>query len=369
MNTIKSKINSLYIHIPFCKSICPYCDFTKFCANDEMMDKYIDELIKDIKDLQDKNYSFKTIYIGGGTPSVLSLFNTQKLLFELNKLLDFTTDYEFTIEANPESITEDKLKIYKRYGINRISIGIQSFNKNILKSLNRDFSINYDNLIELVKKYIQNINVDLIYGLPNQTLDNIKNDLDCFISLDIEHISTYSLSVNPGTIYYNNKIQEVSDEKSREFYDLIYKVLSRNGFNRYEVSNYSKPGKESKHNLAYRKNEEYIALGCGASGYFDKYRYKISSSLSKFIAGERKYEVEIIDDKSKEEYFYICNLRLKEGFSLEEYKNVFKKDFLIVKEKEVKKLIKQGLIYIKDNRVMPTYEGILLLDFILREII
>ena len=169
MSTIKkTKINSLYIHIPFCDSICPYCDFTKFISKDIFKFNYTYQICRDLKNLYKSGYRFKTIYIGGGTPTSLSLKDLRKIL-KLTKLLLAKKNYEFTIEANPESLDEEKLRLFKSSGVNRISIGIQTFNPKLLKTINRDYGINYFDLIKLVKKYITNINVDLIYGLPGET--------------------------------------------------------------------------------------------------------------------------------------------------------------------------------------------------------
>lgn len=370
MNLTKSKIkkvNSLYIHIPFCSKICPYCDFVKIIDNEQFKKRYVDEIIKDISFLTANEAKFLTIYIGGGTPSVLNNEELIKLLSAIKPLLK--DNYEFTIEVNPESLTIEKLKIFKEYGVNRISIGIQSFNKKILKEINRDFNIDYFKLINLVKKYISNINVDLIYGLPSQNLNILKEDLDNFIKLDINHISTYSLILEKGTEFYLKGVNEVSDEISREYYDYILNYLRSNGFKRYEVSNFAKPGFESRHNLTYRKDEEYLAIGIGASGYIDHYRYKNSASLTKYLKGERDKELEEISFNNDLEYYFICNLRLEDGFNLDEFKNKFHFDFLTKYNDKINKLMSRGLVKVNSGNFSCTDEGIALLDIVLRELI
>ena len=369
MNSIikKKKINSLYIHIPFCDSICPYCDFTKFIGKDIFKSKYVYQLFKDINVLYKKGYKFKTIYIGGGTPSSLNIDQLRTLLKSLKLLRG--KNCEFTIEVNPESIDESKLKLFKSVKINRISIGIQTFNREILKLINRDYGIDYFGLIELVKKYIPNINVDLIYGLPGVDISILSEDIDNFLKLNINHISTYSLSINPSTIFYLKKVKEVDEDLSRSFYDLILKKLRENGFDRYEISNFCRPGYESKHNLTYRKDEEYVAFGCGASGFIYPYRYKISSSLTDYLKGKRIIEKEVVRKKDDKEYFLICNLRLKDGFSLAEYKKRFNSDFLLEYKEKIKKFLHSGFLIIKNGRVYCSDDGLIRLDLLLRELI
>lgn len=369
MSTIKkTKINSLYIHIPFCDSICPYCDFTKFISKDIFKFNYTYQICRDLKNLYKSGYRFKTIYIGGGTPTSLSLKDLRKIL-KLTKLLLAKKNYEFTIEANPESLDEEKLRLFKSSGVNRISIGIQTFNPKLLKIINRDYGINYFDLIKLVKKYITNINVDLIYGLPGETKEDLLSDLDSFIKLDINHISTYSLSINPMSLFYVKKVKEVSEDLSREFYDLILDILRKHGFERYEISNFSKPGFESKHNLTYWKDDEYIGIGCGASGYYYPRRYKMSSSLTDYIRGKRNYEAEIVHKKDNIDYFLICNLRLKNGFSPVEFKSRFGFNFEEKYKNIIKQYISSGFLVVNKYKIYCSDEGLIKLDLLLRDLV
>lgn len=361
--TKKIKINSLYIHIPFCKNICPYCDFVKMVKNKEKEDLYIEELIKDISKIKDKFYKFETLYIGGGTPSILSRENLEKLLSNLSFLKKRNS--EFTIECNPEDIDEQLLKLLKKYGINRISIGIQSFNKRILEEIDRDYDIDYFNLIKLVKKYIKNINVDLIYGFKNQTLEELNEDLTNFIKLDINHLSIYSLIVEEGSIFYLKKYPLQNEDDSRLFYDLLLNRLRENGYERYEVSNFAKNKKYSRHNLNYWLNKPYLAIGISASGYIDNYRYKISPSINKYLSGRRDIEKEELNEVLKEEYFLLTNLRLERGFSLKKYQKNFKNDFLIKYKNIVEELKKDSLITINKGYFKCTDKGLIILDFIL----
>lgn len=366
MNTKITKTNSLYIHFPFCEKICPYCDFIKFIKNDSFIDQYVNELSKDLDELINKKSTFKTIYIGGGTPSILTSLKLNFLLSKIDKIRD--KECEFTFEANPESLNEEKLKILKKHEVNRISIGIQSFSKRILKSIDRDFNIDYFELINLTKKYIENINIDLIYGLENQTLEELNFDLENFIKLDVDHISIYSLTIYPNTAYAVKKVKEIDEEKGREFYNFILSFLRNHNYERYEVSNFARNKKYSKHNLTYWKNEHYVGLGVGASGYEDDVRYTNSGNLLAYLNGKRKKEVEKIDLENEMEYHLITNLRLAKGFNLLEFKERFGVD-CIEHFPKIKDLIESKLLLKEGDNLCCSDEGILLLDYVLEKII
>ena len=218
------KISSLYVHIPFCEHICSYCDFCKMFYNTELCDKYLDVLLKELEDCN-INSKLKTIYIGGGTPSCLNAYQLERFLFELNRCLD--DEYEFSIEVNPENISEDKIKLLSKYGVNRVSIGVQTFNEKYLSFLNRKHTKE-----EIIKKInickeigFKNINIDLIYGLPNQTIDELNSDIDEFLKLDITHISTYSLIIEPNTKIYIENYKNIDEDLDYEMYNLICKKL------------------------------------------------------------------------------------------------------------------------------------------------
>lgn len=359
----KIKTNSLYIHIPFCKNICPYCDFIKFIKNDEFIKKYLIELNKDLDVAISSFKKFKTIYIGGGTPSILSYEDLTKLLKKLQRVRRFNT--EFTIECNPEDITIEKLKLFKKYHINRISLGIQSFNKEILKEIKRDYSIDYFSLINLIKKYIKNINVDFIYGFKDQTLDDLKEDLTNFIKLDVNHVSIYSLIVDENTIFFKKGYKEQNEDDSRLFYDFIVSFLRKHGYERYEVSNFAKNKKYSKHNLNYWKNNTYLGIGLGAHGYINNNRYQNTNSLNLYLNGKNQIIKEDVDQKLLKEYFFITNLRLEKGFNIKKYNKLFNSNFLKDYKNEIKELTKEGYLIIKNGRCYASDEGIAILDRII----
>ena len=362
----KKRINSLYIHIPFCKSICPYCDFTKIIKNEKFEDGYISELLFDIEKIKSKYKTFKTVYIGGGTPSCLSYDNLKTLLESLKPFINDNT--EFTIEANPIDLTDDKLKLMKENKINRISIGIQSFKKETLDMLDRNDHIDFFKLIPNVKRFIPNINLDFIYGLPHETLDDIKTNLEEFIKLDVNHISIYSLIIAPGTKFYNMKIKELDEEFSREAYLLIDKTLKKAGFIHYEVSNFAKKGYESHHNLNYWDDNEYIGIGIGASGYVNGIRYTNKSNLTKYNQGIRDYEKEEVTEEIKKEEYIMLHLRKFKGILLSDYKKVFGKDFYEEFKDILDPFISQNLFKKTKYRIYPTESGIVILDYLLVKI-
>ena len=358
-------IESLYIHIPFCDSICSYCSFKKQIYNEEQSKKYILNLLDDLKRIP--KCSLKTIYIGGGTPSSLADNDLEILLSNLKPLLK--EDYEFTIESNPENLTFNKAKIFNKYGVNRVSIGVQTFNEKFLKLLSRKHSLNDINeaVNNLLLNNINNINFDLIYGLPFQALNDFILDIKYLKNFPLTHVSLYSLTIDENTIFNNLKYEEADEDLLRDMSDEATKILSEYGFNKYEVSNYSKPNYESKHNLTYWFDNEYYGIGISASGYENNIRYKNITSLRKYNEGERKFEEEKVDDFNHEYEFIMLNLRTKYGIDLNRYKEIFNKDFLKTYKNEIEKLSDFIIIYnnkitVKDNNYMIL--NTLILEFI-----
>jgi len=331
LKILKEKVNndikSLYIHIPFCKNICSYCDFCKFYHNEKLVDSYLDSLEIEIK----KNYKgekIETLYIGGGTPSSLSLAELEKL-FNILKNINLSHNIEFTFECNVIDLTEEKLVFLKKHNVNRISVGIQSFQKEVLSFLER----NYDketifNKIKLAKKYFSNINVDLMYAVPGETLEDLKEDLNLFLTLDINHISTYSLIIEEHTKLSINKTNYIDEDLDHKMYELICDTLKGNGFIHYEISNFSKDKYQSKHNLTYWKNQHYYGFGLGASGYVNNIRYTNTKNLKKYLNGFRIQEQEIITDDILASNYAILGFRTLYGVSKENFKTLFKKDLV-----------------------------------------
>ncbi len=318
--------NAIYIHIPFCDSICSYCDFSKIYYNSIVVDKYLISLEKEIIENY-KDEEITSIYIGGGTPSSLSINQLEKL-FSILKPIRKSENIEFTFECNPENMTIDKVKLLKENGINRVSIGVQSFNDNILKFLNRKHTKrDVVDLVNTLKNIgINNINIDLIFGVNKQTIDVIEKDLECFTELDIPHISYYSLILEEHTKLYIDGYEEIDDDVCASQYEFICNYLKKHNYSHYEISNFSKKGYESKHNLVYWNNQNYYGFGCGAHGFINNIRYENTRSITKYNNGDYildKHELDVSEDI---ENYIMLNLRTKYGINKSEFYNKYNKE-------------------------------------------
>jgi len=345
-------MKAVYIHIPFCDSICSYCDFSKFYYNKTIVDNYLQSLEYEINKIY-KNDVISSIYIGGGTPSSLTIEQLKKLFSILEKIKK-SDSIEYTFECNPENMTIEKIKLLKDRGINRVSIGVQSFNDNILKLLNRKH--NKKDVIELVKNLkfygINNINIDMIFGINNQSINDIKNDLDEFVKLDIPHISYYSLILEKNTQLYISKYKEINDDDCASQYEFICDYLKQHDYSHYEISNFSTKNYESKHNLVYWNNENYYGFGCGAHGYINNIRYENTRSITKYINKNYMLNKYIVDEKEDIENQIMLNLRTSEGINKEKFRNKFKKNITDIYNFDF--LIKNGLIIDNvDNIIIP----------------
>ncbi len=341
--------SSVYIHIPFCKSICSYCDFCKFLYNEKWVYVYLEALKNEIKDRY-MGEKLKTVYVGGGTPSCLTLKEIKKLMDIIN-IMDISEVEEFTFECNISDISLELLSLLKEYKVNRLSIGIESFDDANLTFMEREG--NFQDTKEKIKLCrslgFNNINLDLMYALPGESLKVLKKDLELILKLKPEHISTYSLMIENHTKAYVNNTSYIDEELDYEMYNYICKTL--NGANHYEVSNFAVPGFESKHNLVYWHNEEYYGFGLGASGYIDKVRYTNTKSLKKYLLGDVVEEREFVSIEDDMKYEVMLGLRLSKGINIMEFKRKFDKDIETVfnlkplfKNKELIK--KRGYIYI-----------------------
>jgi oxygen-independent coproporphyrinogen-3 oxidase len=365
--TIKPRSNvdipSLYVHIPFCEHLCAYCDFAKVFYKQSWSESYLASLFKELEDKHPTK--FQTIYVGGGTPSVLPLSQLTKLLSVLSPFL--VKGGEFTVEGNPESLTKDKLLLMHKYGVNRLSIGVQSSSPRLLSLMERKHT--FLDAVRVVKEAKEvgfpSINCDLIYGLPSETLEEAKQDAEAFISLGTDHLSAYCLSVNPGTSFYDAGYREMDEDEAADMYEAILSSFRKAGFDRYEVSNFAKDGHMCRHNLTYWRDEQYMAIGLGASGYEGEFRYKNTRSLKKYLAGQYEEEREKVTLKDDLEYFFLTNLRLEKGFLLSDFRARFGFSFLEKYGVEVDSLKKEGLLEVTSNSVFATDKGILLLDKIL----
>ena len=342
-------MKSLYIHIPFCKSICSYCDFAKMFYNEFLALSYLDELSNEVNNnyKQDK---LETIYIGGGTPSILSKKELNKL-FSITNKLNIEPNYEFTIEANITDINEDFLKLCKSNKVNRLSIGIETINDKFYKFLNRENNIeDIKNKILLAKKYFSNINIDLMYAFPNETMEDLK--------CDVEHISIYSLIIEENTKLYIDGIKPISEELDREMYYYIIDYLENIGYKHYEISNFSKEGLESRHNLNYWNNLNYYGFGLGTT----------TRGINSYLKGNYKIYEEKLDKNKMMEEELICGLRKMKGINEKTFKEKFSIDIRDVFN--IDDLINKGLLIEEDNYIYIPKDKLyvsnnILLNFIL----
>ena len=347
-------VKSVYIHIPFCKNICTYCDFCKMYYNENWIDKYLESLDNEIKENY-KNEKISTLYLGGGTPSCLQVIYLKKL-FKIIDKINLDNNYEFTIECNIEDITEEKLKLFTLNKVNRLSIGIQSFNNKILKYLGRNYNSDIiDKKIKLAKKYFDNINIDLIYAVKNQTIKDLKDDIDRFLKLDISHISCYSLTIENNTILSNNNEKYIDEDLDRNMYDLICGKLKEK-YNHYEISNFAKKGYESKHNLSYWNNNEYYGFGLSASGYINNIRYTNTKNLSKYILNIYDRNIEKVSKEDKMKYEIILGFRKLDGINKKDFYKKYNKR--LEDDKIIKDFINKGILFCDDKKIYINEEYI-----------
>ena len=370
---------SLYIHIPFCAQKCLYCDFPSFARKDHLRKAYIEALNKEIISLREKhnNLEINTIFIGGGTPSVLEADELECLLKEVAKL-NMAKDIEYSMECNPGNLTEEKLEVMKKYGVNRISMGLQAKQDNLLKGLGRihNYKTFKENFLLAKKVGFNNINVDLMFGLPNQRLNEWEETLREIISLEPAHISAYSLIIEEGTAFYNlyenDKLKLPTEEEERKMYHLAKKILEENGFNQYEISNYAKEGKECRHNLAYWNMDNWIGVGSASASYIDGKRIKNISSVEKYInsINEKGEAVEEIINNSKNdnmEEFMFMGLRKINGIDENEFKNRFSMNINDVYGEILNKYIGEGLLIRESGRIFLSEKGIEISNIIMAD--
>ncbi len=342
-------IKSAYIHIPFCNHICSYCDFAKFLYQKQWISKYLTALEQEIK----SNYqgeALNTIYIGGGTPTALDEKEFARLLAVVHRL-QLQETYEYTVECNVESLTEEKIKCMKQYGINRISIGVETFHTHHLQQMNRHHTKKQIiQAIQSLKQYgFENINIDLIYALPSETLEEVKQDLLEFLKLDIPHISTYALMIESNTQFYLQKKKAIDEELEIQMYETICNTLKQHGYKHYEISNFAKPNYTSKHNLTYWNNQYYYGFGLGASGYILEMRYTNTRSFTNYCNGKFCLEQEKIDKKINMEHEMMLGLRKLEGVNMLQFKEKYGKEMTSIFP--IQNLQKEGKLQVENGYV------------------
>ena len=345
----------LYIHIPFCSSKCGYCDFFSFKANSAYIEKYIKALLSEIKARSTKKITIDSIYIGGGTPSSIESTHIKNIIAEVMNNYNVSENVEVTIELNPESINEEKIRDYKQVGINRVSIGIQTFDDESLEKIKRIRNCNTQEVMNIAIKHFDNVSVDLMFNLPGQTIRHIESDIK-LVPKEVSHISYYSLTIEKGTVLYKqiNEKQIVlpSIDVQIQMQDKIIKELEKKGYHRYEISNYSKIGKESRHNMHYWKGDDYFGFGAGAVSTINNERITNTQNIKKYIAGQRIDNCESLTDSIQEKEFIMLSFRLTQGLNLIEYEKKFKKDLKKTYHNQITKWIKfiqSGTTHIKLN--------------------
>ena len=364
------KPTSAYVHIPFCTQICYYCDFSKVFIKNQPVDSYLEHLLQEFHsyDIQ----KLRTLYIGGGTPTALSASQLEVLLDELTKNLDLSVLEELTIEANPGDLDADKIAVLQNSAVNRVSLGVQTFDDKMLKKIGRSHTEKdiYENIDRLKLAGFDNISIDLIYALPGQTMEQVKDNVAKAIALDIPHMSLYSLILENHTVFMNRmrrgKLPLPKEELEAEMFEYIIAELERAGFEHYEISNFSKQGFESRHNLMYWDNAEYYGIGAGASGYVDGVRYKNHGPIRHYLKaveeGSARINEEHLSQREQMEEEMFLGLRKKSGVSMARFEEKFERSFQELYGAIVKDLIQQGLMQVEGDRVRMTKRGLFLGD-------
>ena len=373
----------LYIHIPFCESKCYYCNFISFCSKESVKYEYVKSLINEIELQKEnhKNYVINTIFIGGGTPSCLPNGEILKILNKVKQCFNVDGNCEITIEANPNSITTNFANEISKAGVNRVSIGLQSANDDLLKEINRIHTkSDFLNALNIIKSAnFKNINVDLLLGLPNQKLEDVKDSLDLLIQNNINHVSCYGLILEEGTKLFelvDKKLLKLPlEEQSNKMYQFVVDYLEKVGIYRYEVSNFAKPNFECKHNLKYWNREEYLGLGLNSFSFVNGERFNNDSNLQEYInyyktaSTIKRENVEQVTIQDAIEETVMLSLRTEKGINLIDFKNKFNYDLTIKKSKEIANLIKLKLIKIEDNYLKCTKDGFYVLNQVILELI
>ena len=367
---MQKKPTSAYVHIPFCTQICYYCDFSKVFIKNQPVDSYLEHLLEEFQsyDIQ----KLRTLYIGGGTPTALSASQLEVLLKGLTKSLDLSVLEELTIEANPGDLDADKIAVLKNSAVNRVSLGVQTFDDKMLKKIGRSHLEKdiYENIDRLKLAGFDNISIDLIYALPGQTMEQVKENVAKAIGLDIPHMSLYSLILENHTVFMNRmrrgKLPLPKEELEAEMFEYIIAELERAGFEHYEISNFSKPSFESRHNLMYWDNAEYYGIGAGASGYVNGVRYKNHGPIRHYLSAVEEGNARIIEEqlsqKERMEEEMFLGLRKKSGVSMARFEEKFGRSFDGLYGETVRDLVQQGLMQIEGDRVRMTKRGLFLGD-------
>ena len=389
---MRRKQIGLYIHIPFCKQKCSYCDFCSYAEKQDLISKYIKCLLQEIKEVGSNNrddfengkddlFSVKTIYIGGGTPSLIESKYIVQIMEEIKSNFELDENAEITIEVNPGTVTLEKLEDYNKAGINRLSIGLQSTHEHLLKEIGRIHTyLDFLDTFRFAREAgFENINVDLMIGLPNQTLAEVQDSIEEIVSMEPEHISVYSLILEEGTPLFK-KVEEglelPDEELERKMYWTVKKILEANGYNHYEISNFAKQGYESKHNLDCWNQKEYIGFGVAAHSYTNGIRYSNIENLEQYIKNyeEDKTEENLVfhekqDMEAMQKEYMLLGLRKIAGVSIQEFKIKFVANPVFLYHDKLEKLVNEDLVEIDGDQIKLTNKGLDLANIVWEEFI
>jgi len=377
---MENKEIGIYVHIPFCKRKCHYCDFISYSNKESKIEEYIQAVVKEIE-LQKVKSLITTIYIGGGTPSYIDSKYIKDVMKQI-KQKNISETAEITIEVNPGTVTLEKLKDYKESGINRLSIGLQATQNEILKQIGRIHE--FEEFLETYKMArkvgFTNINVDLMLGLPNQRIKDLRESLEIILELKPEHISVYSLIVEEGTPIANKiengDLELPEDDLERNMYWYVKNTLELNGYKHYEISNFAKPGYESKHNMNCWNQQEYIGIGLAAHSYKDITRYSNTEQIGEYIRNVQKenlernriiHEIQSEDDAKKE--YMLLGLRKIDGVKISKFKEKFRDNPIYLFRNQLKKLVEEQLIIVDDDNIRLTNKGIDLANLVWEEFV
>ena len=371
INQTHPKSTSAYIHIPFCEHICYYCDFNKVFLEGQPVDEYIQSLLTEIRLTLEKHPTkvSETIYIGGGTPTSLTAKQLDVLLTGIHRYLPTHTTKEFTVEANPGDLTAEKLDVFKAHGINRLSMGVQTFDDRLLKKIGRKHSVQdvYDTIKLLEKKQFDNVSIDLIYALPGQTLESFRDTLTKALAFDLPHYSMYSLILENKTMFMNwvrqGRLELPTQEAETQMFEEAIIAMAQSGHHQYEISNFAKKGKESMHNLVYWDNEHYFGFGAGASGYLDQKRYKNYGPIQHYMKPLKEqrlpiFETEEISRANQIEEEMFLGLRKIEGVSLRRFEEKYNQKLTTVYQSVIDELQQQQLAVLEEDYFRLTPKGL-----------
>lgn len=389
---MRRKQIGLYIHIPFCKQKCSYCDFCSYAEKQDLISKYIKCLLQEIKEVGSNNrvdfengkddlFLVKTIYIGGGTPSLIESKYIVQVMEEIKSNFELDENTEITIEVNPGTVTLEKLEEYNRAGINRLSIGLQSTHEHLLKEIGRIHTyLDFLDTFRFTREAgFENINVDLMIGLPNQTLAEVQDSIEEIVSMEPEHISVYSLILEEGTPLFK-KVEEglelPDEELERKMYWTVKQILEANGYNHYEISNFAKQGYESKHNLDCWNQKEYIGFGVAAHSYTNGIRYSNIENLEQYIKNyeEVKTEENLVfhekqDMEAMQKEYMLLGLRKIDGVSIQEFKIKFVANPVFLYHDKLEKLVNEDLVEIDGDQIKLTNKGLDLANIVWEEFV